>query len=205
MKIIAFNGSPHEKGTTSAGLSLVCGELREAGVEVEALHVGGKAIHGCMGCGKCHRDGLCAIKDDGVNEYIAKVRLADGIVLASPVYYGSIAGGFKCLLDRMFFAGLNLLYKPAAALVVTRRSGAIAVYHQLCNYLTLAGTILTPTVYWNNIHGSNAEETQQDREGMYTMKCIGRNMAWLLNALDAGKKTTPLPDLGPRVWTNFIH
>jgi multimeric flavodoxin WrbA len=205
MKIIAFNGSPHEKGTTSAGLSLVCEELRNAGVEVETLHVGSKAIHGCIGCGKCQRDGLCIIKNDGVNEYIEKTRLADGIILASPVYYGGIAGGFKCLLDRMFFVGLNLLYKPAAALVVTRRSGAIAVYHQLCNYLTLAGAVLTPTVYWNNIHGTNAEETRQDGEGMYTMRCIGRNMAWLLNALDAGKKTAPLPDLGPRVWTNFIH
>jgi multimeric flavodoxin WrbA len=205
MKIVAFNGSPHGKGTTSAGLSLVCEELENANVEVEALHVGGKAIHGCMGCGKCHRDGLCAIKDDSVNEYIEKVRLADGIILASPVYYGGIAGGFKCLLDRMFFTGLNLFYKPAAALVVTRRSGAVATYHQLCNYLTLAGTILTPTVYWNNLYGASAEDTWQDGEGIYTMRCIGRNMAWLLNALDAGKKTAPLPDLGPRVWTNFIH
>jgi multimeric flavodoxin WrbA len=105
----------------------------------------------------------------------------------------------------MFFGGVNLKYKAAAAIVVTRRSGANAVYHQLCNYLTLAGTVLTPTIYWNNIHGANAEDTKQDREGIYTMKCVGRNMAWLLNALAASKKTTPFPELGRREWTNFIH
>jgi multimeric flavodoxin WrbA len=205
MKVIAFNGSPHKEGTTNAGLSLVCGELIDAGVAVEVLHVGGEAIHGCTGCGTCHTTGLCAIKDDGVNGYIEKVRQADGIILASPVYYGGIAGAFKCLLDRMFFVGVNLKYKAAAAIVVTRRSGANAVYHQLCNYLTLAGTVLTPTIYWNNIHGANAEDTKQDREGVYTMKCVGRNMAWLLNVLAAGKQATPLPELGRREWTNFIH
>jgi ABC-type ATPase with predicted acetyltransferase domain len=82
--------------------------------------------------------------------------------------------------------------RSAILIEITRRSGANAVYHQLCNYLTLAGTALTPTIHWNNIHGMNVEDTKQDREDVYTMKCVGRNMAWLLKVLAAGKKAAPL-------------
>jgi multimeric flavodoxin WrbA len=204
-KIIALNGSPHHESTVHAGLSYVCGELEKEGVEVERIHVGGKLIHGCLGCGKCRIEGLCAIHDDITNECIERVRQADGILLSSPVYYGGIAGGFKCLLDRMFYAGLNLQYKPAAALVATRRAGGSAVHHQLCNYLTLAGAVLTPTTYWNIIYGINAEETKEDAEGAYVLKSLGKNLAWLLKTLEAGKKMVAPPELGTRAWTNFIH
>jgi multimeric flavodoxin WrbA len=105
----------------------------------------------------------------------------------------------------MFFTGINAQYKPAAAMVATRRAGGIAVHHQLCNYLTLAGMVIAPTAYWNIIHGVNAEETKQDGEGGYVLKTVGKNLAWLLKTLDAGKKSVAFPDLGERAWTNFIH
>ena len=205
MKVIAFNGSPHKEGVIYTGIEEMVGELRREGVEVEVCPVGGRLIHGCIGCGVCRKKGLCAIEDDGVNEYIEKTRRADGIILGSPVYYGGIAGAFKCLLDRMFYTGLNLNFKAAAVVASCRRSGGVTTFQQLNNYLTLAGAVIVPTVYWNVIHGNNAGEVREDGEGLYTMRAVGRNMAWLMKALEAGKTAAPLPEHGPREWTNFIR
>jgi multimeric flavodoxin WrbA len=204
MKVLALNGSPHKEGTVNAGLLTLCNELKSEGIEIELCHVGDEVFHGCTGCGTCRKTGLCALKDEA-NEYIEKARVADGIVLGSPVYYGGIAGGFKCLLDRMFFTGLNMQYKAAAAFVSLRRSGGIAVYHQLCNYLTLAGAVITPTIYWNAVHGTNGEEFKQDAEGVHIMQSVGRNMAWLMKSLETAKKTIALPEKTPSVRTNFIR
>jgi multimeric flavodoxin WrbA len=121
------------------------------------------------------------------------------------VYYGGVAGGFKSFLDRLFFPGTKLCYKAGAALVSLRRSGGVAAFHQLNNYLNLAQVIITPTVYWNVIHGNNALELLEDKEGLHIMRVIGRNMAWLLNILDKGKRDLPCPDAEARVITNFIH
>jgi multimeric flavodoxin WrbA len=201
MKVIAFNGSPHKSGTVNAGLEILCGELKKSGIEAEILHAGGEDIHGCKGCGSCRKTGLCVIKDDITNEYIEKARAADGIVLASPVYYGGIAGGFKCLLDRMFYAGINLKYKAGAAVASLRRSGGTTTFQQLCNYLNLGGAVITPTVYWNVIHGNSAEELKEDGEGQYIMKVTGRNMTWLMKRL-AGAE---LPEQETPVRTNFVR
>jgi multimeric flavodoxin WrbA len=205
MKVIAFAGSPHGDGASNAALAVLCGELEKEGIVVEKIHVGDKLIHGCIGCGSCAKAGLCRFKDDMVNDCIEKAREADGIVLATPVYYGGIAGTFKCFLDRMFFTGINLRYKAAAAVVTVRRTGGIDTYHQLCNYLTLGGAVITPTRYWNVVHGTNAQETKEDGEGLYTMEIAGQNMAWLMKALDGAKRSIPLPVPGPAVWTNFVR
>ncbi|MDR1468881.1 MAG: flavodoxin family protein [Spirochaetaceae bacterium] len=156
-------------------------------------------------------DGVgCVLKDDGphagfVNECRRKVEAADGVILGSPVYYGGIAGNYKCFLDRLFFQGTRLDYKPAAVVASLRRSGGIATYHQLGNYLTLAGAVIVPTCYWNVIHGNTPDELAEDMEAVSIMKVIGKNMAWLLRSLDAAKKTVPLPEHERRNWTNFIH
>jgi multimeric flavodoxin WrbA len=205
MKVIAFNGSPHKEGTVGTGISIIATELQNEGIPVEVVHVGNKAIHGCIACGKCREKGLCAISGDMVNDCIEKTRDADGIILGSPVYYGGIAGSFKCFLDRMFYTGVNLRYKVGAVVASCRRSGGIATFHQLCNYLNLGGSVIVPTEYWNVIHGNNKQEVQEDGEGLWTMQVVGRNMAWLMKTLEAGKKTLPHPDNTPRVWTNFIH
>jgi multimeric flavodoxin WrbA len=205
MKVMAFAGSPHNDGTSSAALDVLCGELEKEGIDVEKIHVGDKLIHGCVSCGSCAKMRLCRFKDDIVNDCIVKAREADGIVLATPVYYGGIAGTFKSFLDRMFYTGIDLRYKAAAALVTVRRTGGIDTYHQLCNYLTLGGAVITPTRYWNVTHGTNAEEGKEDSEGLYTMEVAGRNMAWLMKALESAKKSIPLPVLSPAVWTNFVR
>lgn len=205
MKVIAFNGSPHKDGTVYAGIRIMGEELEKEGIELELVHTGGKAIRGCADCGKCRTLGKCVFDEDMVNECRDKVNKADGIILGSPVYYGGVAGAFKSFLDRLFFPGTKLRYKAGVAVVSLRRSGGIAVFHQLNNYLNLAQVIITPSIYWNVIHGNNARELLQDEEGLSIMRTTGRNMAWLLKILSQGKQNCPCPEALPRVMTNFIH
>jgi len=205
MKVIAFNGSPHNEGVVATGISVMKRELEKEGIAVEVVHVGGRNIHGCMDCRKCRTLGHCAIEGDPVNECYEKIKIADGIILGSPVYYGSIAGTFKSFLDRLFFPAPDLKYKIGATVVSLRRSGGISTFHQLNNYLNLAQMIITPGVYWDVIHGNNPEELSQDKEGLQIMEIQGRNMAWLLKAIDAGKKEVAPPPPLERVRTNFIH
>jgi multimeric flavodoxin WrbA len=204
MKVIAFNGSPHAKGTTARGMAEITGELEKAGILVEHVQVGDKLIHGCIGCRSCFKTGRCQF-DDLVNESVEKLKTADGIILGSPVYYGGIAGTFKSFLDRLFFIRPNLRLKVGAAFVALRRSGGINAYYQLLNYLSLAQVIVTPTQYWDVIHGSSAEETEQDKEGMLILRTAGKNMAWLLKTIAAGKGSVPPPEAEERVMTNFIR
>jgi multimeric flavodoxin WrbA len=212
MKVVAFNGSPHFDGVVAAGFELIQVELAAANIMMEIVEVGGKSLHGCIDCQGCRKPGAtgCVIKDKEpngsfINECRLKAEKADGIILGSPVYYGGIAGTYKCFLDRLFFQGTNLDYKPAAVVASLRRTGGIATFHQLCNYLTLSGAVIVPTCYWNVIHGNNADEFAEDKEAVSIMKVIGKNMAWLLQTLEAGKKTVPHPKHEPRDWTNFIH
>jgi multimeric flavodoxin WrbA len=205
MKVIAFNGSPNADGGTAQGISIMKAELEKAGIETETIQVGNQRIQGCLACGKCGELGHCVISSDLVNESYEKVNKADGIILASPVYYGGIAGTFKCFLDRMFFPGVKMRFKAGATVVSVRRTGGIGVYQQLNNYLNLAEIIITPSIYWNVIHGNSAEKFAEDEEGQCIMQTQGQNMAWLIKCLAAGKKEIPPPEPLPRKWTNFIN
>jgi multimeric flavodoxin WrbA len=205
MKVIAFNGSPHAEGTVYAGIRAMGDELEKAGIELEIVHAGGRAVRGCIDCRKCGALGKCVFDDDMVNGCRDKANNADGIILGSPVYYGGVAGGFKSFLDRLFFPGTKLRYKAGATVVSLRRSGGIAVFHQLNNYLNLAQVIITPSIYWDVIHGNNARELLDDKEGLQIMRVTGRNMAWLLKTLAAGRQALPCPEPEPKEWTNFIH
>ena len=205
MKVIAFNGSPHPHGVVDKALITVAEALTQENIDVEIIHIGNQIIRGCMACGRCRTLKRCVYTDDIVNQCFDKVQAAEGIILGSPVYYGGIAGTFKSFLDRLFFPGPDLRYKVGAAVVSLRRSGGIATFHGLNNYLNLAQAIITPSVYWEVIHGNTAEEALQEEEGLYIMRVLGRNMAWLLKTVESGKKDIPLPAPEPRVWTNFIR
>jgi multimeric flavodoxin WrbA len=205
MKVIALNGSPHQQGAVYQGIAVMAAELEKEGIETEIIHLGHLQIHGCMDCGQCRELGRCVFNGDPVNECAAMIQEAGGLILGSPVYYGSIAGAFKAFLDRLFFSGLSLKGKAAAAVVSLRRTGGINTLHQLNNYLNLSQAVITPSVYWEVIHGNNGEEVLEDREGLQILELSARNMAWLLKTLALGKDTIPPPPAVKRKRTNFIR
>jgi len=205
MNVIAFNGSPNSDGGVAHGIAVMKRELENDGVAVEVIHLGNRSIRGCMDCRKCRELKRCAIEGDPVNEYLDKIASADGLILGSPVYYGGVAGTFKCFLDRLFFIGPKLKFKVGAAVVSVRRTGGIAAIHQLNNYFLLSQMIITPGVYWDVIHGRTLEEQAQDEEGLQIMEIQGRNMAWLLKAVAKGREDLELPPSQKRKLTNFIH
>ncbi|MDR1971152.1 MAG: flavodoxin family protein [Treponema sp.] len=205
MNVIAFNGSPHREGVVYHGLLAMGEELEKEGIGLQIVQVGGELIHGCIDCGKCRRPPFACVFDDLVNPCREKMNAADGVILGSPVYYGGVAGTFKSFLDRLFFPGVKLRYKAAAVVASLRRSGGISTFHQLNNYLNLAQAVIVPSVYWEVIHGNNPKELEEDREGLQIMRITGRNMAWLMKTMAAGRKETALPEEPVRERTNFIR
>lgn len=211
MKVIAFNGSPNKEGNTYHAIRLVADELEKEGIEVEIVHIGNKLIRGCIACGQCvkNKNEKCAIGDDGVNEYIQKIKLADGIILGSPVHYSAIAGTMKSFLDRFFYVtGVNngmLRHKVAASVVAVRRSGGVAAFDQLNNYISYAEMLMPTSNYWNVIHGARQGEALQDEEGVQIMRVLGKNMAWLMKLVENGKDKVAEPERERKAYMNFIR
>ena len=211
MKVVAINGSPHKEGNTFHALNMVGNELKEAEIEFEIIHVGHKGIHGCIACNNCakNHDEKCSIKTDDLNDWVQKMKEADGILIGSPVYYSGISGTMKCFLDRAFYvAGSNgnlFRHKVAAAVVAVRRSGGTATFDSLNHYLTYSEMILATSNYWNIIHGTGPGEVEGDAEGKQIMKALGKNMAWILKMKEATKETVALPVKERKVFTNFIR
>ena len=204
MKVLLINGSPHERGCTYTALHEVAGVLQAKGIETEIFWIGKEPIQGCTACGACKKIGRCAFDRDGVNLCREKLAQADGLVLGSPVYYGAIAGGMKCFLDRLFYAGKPPRYKVGAAVCTLRRGGGIAAYDQLLSYLQLSEMVLAPTRYWQAVHGNTPQELAQDLEGMQTLRETAASMAWLLESLHRANLPAPQPEQ-PKRGTNFIR
>lgn len=209
MKVLLINGSPKKEGCTYTALTEVAGELEKQGIETEIFHVGNRPIIGCTGCGHCGRTGIrqCIYTEDTVNEAILKLADADGLVVGSPVHYAGASGAVTSFLDRMFYAGGPLFaLKPAAAVTSSRRGGASAAFDQLNKYFTIANMPVVSSNYWNMVHGNTPDEVRQDLEGMQTMRVLGRNMAWLMKSIEAGKNSgLKRPDTEEKIRTNFIR
>jgi multimeric flavodoxin WrbA len=206
MNVLMINGSPHEKGCTYTALAEVAGQLEQAGISTNIVHIGHKPISTCTGCHNCFETGYCVFKTDPVNTFIDLGTQADGLVVGSPVYFAGPNGAVCSVLDRMFFGkGAKYAYKPAAAVVSCRRGGASASFDRLNKYFTLSSMPVVSSQYWNAVHGNSPEEVKQDLEGMQTMRALGRNMAWLLKCIEAAKGIVPYPEVEARVMTNFIR
>ena len=205
MKILLINGSPKKEGNTFIALSKVQKTLETEGIETELIHIGHKAIHGCIACGKCRELGRCAF-DDCVNEVAAKLNDADGIVIGSPVYYASPTGTLLSFLDRLFYSvPFDLSMKVGAAVAVARRGGTTATFDVLNKYFTINNMPVVSSQYWNNVHGRVPGEAQQDAEGLQTMRQLARNMSFLVKSIHLGKEKFGLPKHEERIATNFIH
>lgn len=208
MKVLLINGSPKANGCTYTALSEVAKELENEKIETEIFHVGNKPIRGCIACGDCSRSnsGKCVFNDDPVNNALEKAQEVDGFVFGSPVHYAGASGLITAFLDRFFYAGSGFQYKPGAAVVSCRRGGATAAFDQLNKYFTIANMPIVSSQYWNMVHGHTPEEVKQDLEGMQTMRTLGKNMAWLLKSIQAGREAgITLPAKEPRIVTNFIR
>ena len=210
MKIVAINGSPRKNGNTARLLKAVGKEVRAAGVEFEVFQPGHR-VHPCMACYHCLNTGSlrCVQNDDMVNDIIAACIEADGILLASPVYHGGIAGNMKCVLDRLMLAagcGDNQLHhKVGGALCTLRRSGGMETYQQLLGTMDAMEMLIVTSDYWGAVHGADPGECLEDTEGMEVACKLGRNMAWAVKALAAAKETVPPPATAHRTMTNFIR
>ncbi len=200
-----INGSPHAEGTTFRALSEVANELNINGIETEIVQIGNKVIAGCSACAACRKLGKC-VKDDVVNELIQKLQQSDGLVVGSPVYYASLNGTLKCLLDRLFYAGSGFENKPACAVAVARRAGSTSTIDIINKYFALKGMPIVTSQYWNLVYGSNGDQAEQDGEGMQTMRLLGNNLAYLIKCIEAGKAAgiTP-PTKEQQIRTNFIR
>lgn len=208
MKVLLINGSPNKKGSTYTALSHVAEAIEAEGINTDLRQIGHKAIRGCIACRKCTTNGtgFCVFNDDPVNEFKGLIKEADALVIGSPVYYAGPNATLCAFLDRVFFGSSgSFALKPGAAVVSCRRGGASASFDRLNKYFTIAAMPLVSSVYWNSIHGNNAEEAVQDAEGIYVMQALGRNMAWLLKCIEAGKGRVELPKNPPKPYTNFIR
>ena len=205
MHVLIINGSPRANGNTEVALKEIKDIFGASGVEVTQLNVGSKAIRGCIACGKCGKLGKCVF-DDAVNEAAPLLAQADGVVVASPVYYASANGNLISFLDRLFYSNhADLSMKVGASVVCARRGGCSATFDELNKYFTISGMPLASSQYWNSIHGRLPGEAEQDEEGRQTMRALARNMVFLMKSIALGKEAYGLPEKEPRTATNFIH
>ncbi len=203
-KVLLLNGSPHSKGCTATALEEMVQVFQREGVETELLHVGNKAVRGCVACGYCEGNGKCVFSDDPVNEIAAKFQAADGLVVGSPVYYGSPNATLIALMDRLFYStSFSKHMKVGAAVVSCRRGGNTASFDVLNKYFTISGMPVASSTYWNQIHGFTAEDARKDLEGLQTMRNLARNMAFLMKAIAEAKAKYGLPEAEHSCFTSF--
>ena len=205
MKILMINGSPRKNGITSIALKEMEQIFQTEGIETEIIQMGNQNIRGCIACYSCKKNGKCVF-DDMVNEAAPKFQEADGLVIASPVYFGSANGTLVSFLDRLFYSTpFDKSMKVGASVAVARRGGITAAYDELNKYFTISGMPVASSQYWNGVHGREIGEAVQDAEGLQTMRVLARNMAFLVKSIALGKEKYGLPDKEVFQRTNFIR
>lgn len=204
MKVLMINGSPRENGNTAIALEEMKNVFEAEGVETEIVQVGNKNVRGCVACGRCAKLGKCVF-DDIVNELAPDFEAADGLVIASPVYYASANATLIAVLDRLFYSTpFSKAMKVGASVVCARRGGCSATFDELNKYFTITNMPVASSQYWNSIHGRGPGEAVQDEEGRQTMRTLARNMTFLMKSIALGKEKYGLPDIEKHIFTNFI-
>ena len=205
MKVLLINGSPRPKGNTTLSLAEMKKVFEENGVEAEEIRVGNQAIRGCIACGTCFQKGKCVF-DDLVNETAPKFEAADGIIVASPVYYASANATLIAFLDRLFYSTrFDKTMKVGASVAVCRRGGASATFDELNKYFTISGMPIASSQYWNSVHGREPGQAAQDAEGLQTLRTLARNMTFLMKSIALGKEQFGLPEREEWTPTHFIR
>jgi len=204
MKVLILNGSPRANGNTSIAVKELVKTFETEGVETEVMQIGNQDIRGCIACGSCGKTGKCVF-DDAVNLIAPKFEKADGLIVASPVYYASANATLIACLDRLFYStGFDKTMKVGASVVVARRGGLSATFDELNKYFTISGMPVASSQYWNSVHGRTPGEAEKDLEGLQTMRTLARNMSFLMKSIALGKEKFGLPEKEEHLWTHFI-
>lgn len=205
MKVLMINGSPRPNGNTAMALAEMEKIFAQEGIETETIQVGNQNIRGCIACGHCYKNGKCVF-DDCINDIAAKFEDADGLVVASPVYYASANATLIAVLDRLFYSSrFSKTMKVGASVAVARRGGCSATFDQLNKYFTISGMPIASSQYWNSVHGGAPGQAAEDAEGLQTMRTLARNMSFLMKSISLGKEQFGLPEREPHQFTNFIR
>ena len=208
MKVLMINGSPNENGCTAAALKIVGESLSQEGIVSEILWLGKGALQDCIGCRACRElNNRCVFKNDIVNEIIEKAETANGFIFGSPTYYAHPNERIISVLNRIFYAGSSdFAGKPGASVVSARRAGTTANLDVLNKYFMINRMPVVSSNYWNMVHGNTVDEVIQDHEGVQIMQTLGREMAWLLKSIEAGRQAgIKRPQSENKIWTNFIR
>ena len=205
MKVLMINGSPRKDGNTARALDEMRQVLEAEGIEVDCVQVGKEAVRGCVACNACSKLGRCVF-DDVVNDIAARFEQADGLVVGTPVYYGSANATTVAVLDRLFYSTpYSKSMKVGAVVAVARRGGLTATFDELNKYFTISGMPVASGQYWNGVHGTLPGECEQDLEGLQQMRTVGRNMAFLIKSIALGKEAYGLPQPEAFQRTNFVR
>ena len=205
MKVLIINGSPRVNGNTTIAIREMENVFKADGIDVETVQVGNKDIRGCIACGKCSETGKCVF-DDIVNELAPKFEEADGLVIASPVYYASANATLIACLDRLFYSThFDKTMKVGASVVCARRGGCSATFDELNKFFTICNMPIASSQYWNSIHGREQGQAEFDDEGKQTMRVLARNMAFLMKSIALGKEKYGLPEKEAWTPTHFIR
>lgn len=205
MKVLILNGSPRVDGNTSMAVDEMVKVFESEGVETQVMQIGNQAIRGCIACGFCSKNGKCVF-DDAVNEAARLFEEADGLVVASPVYYASANATLIACLDRLFYStGFDKTMKVGASVAIARRGGCSATYDELNKYFGISGMPIASSQYWNSVHGLKKGEAAQDLEGLQTMRALARNMTFLMKSIALGRQKYGLPEKEAWQATHFIR
>lgn len=205
LKVLIINGSPRVGGNTSVALREMETVFNEQGVETEIVQIGAEPVRGCASCGYCYEHDRCVF-DDVVNTLAPKFEAADGLVVASPVYFASANATLVACLDRLFYStGFDKTMKVGASVVCARRGGCSATFDELNKYFTISGMPVASSRYWNSIHGRAKGEAELDGEGKQTMRTLARNMTFLMKSIALGREAFGLPEAEEPEMTNFIR
>ncbi len=205
MNVLILNGSPKVNGNTAIAINEMVKVFDEQDITSKVVHVGNKDIRGCISCSSCAKTGKCVF-DDTVNEVAADLEKADGLVVASPVYYASANATLIACLDRLFYSShFDKTMKVGASIVVGRRGGCSATFDELNKYFTISGMPVASSQYWNCVHGNAPGDAAKDEEGLQTVRTLAANMSFLMKSIALGREKYGLPQKEEHLWTNFIR
>ena len=204
MKVLIINGSPRLNGNSSTLINEMKKIFIQEGVEVDEYQIGNKSIRGCMACGYCYEHKECVFKDD-INDLAKRFESADGLVITSPVYYGSANGSHISLLDRLFYSShFDKRFKVGVAFAIARRAGTTATFDELNKYFTINQMPIASGRYWNNGFGRSEGQIENDEEGLQNARITARNMVFLIKAIKDAKEKYGLPEKEETTYTHFV-